>query len=170
MLFSYILNSSSKRDDLKYISHIGGSSMPKIQIHRPVSLSNYMEIVQKLQRKAHHPLWFRGNGHEKFKLIPTLYRHRTAKIQAEFKKLECQLMARFRQRSLPYHTRDLRDDWEALFFMQHYGVPTRLLDWTENPLIALHFALMSTQISSRRKRPSSSTRNHWSAKRALRRF
>src|SRR5688500_7332224 len=51
------------------------------------------------------------------------------------------------QRAIPYHTRDLRDDWEALFFMQHYGVPTRLLDWTENPLTALHFALMGSPSS-----------------------
>ena len=64
--------------------------------------------------------------------------------------MERQLMSRFRQRSIPYQTRELKDDWDALFFMQHYGVPTRLLDWTENPLIALHFALMSAPATKRR--------------------
>jgi hypothetical protein len=34
------------------------------------------------------------------------------------------------------------NDWEMFFLMQHYRVPTRLLDWTENCLVALYFALM----------------------------
>ena len=39
--------------------------------------------------------------------------------------LERQLMVRFRQRSIPLHNRVLTDEWDMLFFMQHYGVPTR---------------------------------------------
>lgn len=34
-----------------------------------------------------------------------------------------------------------QNDWEHLFAMQHYGMPTRLLDWTENLFVAAHFAL-----------------------------
>lgn len=124
--------------------------MPKTIEKRPKTLPQYLELVEAAQKRAGHSLWFRGCGTARQPLLPTIYRHPKKPGAAELVDLERQLMTRFRQRSIPYHARDLRDDWEALFFMQHYGVPTRLLDWTENPLIALHFALMSAP--SRRSR------------------
>lgn len=90
-------------------------------------------------------LWYRGTGDSSYSLTPSLFRHKTAKTQSALKKLELDLNETFEMRSLPYaESRDwAKDEWERLFFMQHYRVPTRLLDWSGSPLVSMHFAITS---------------------------
>lgn len=111
------------------------------------SISNYKEFVafiEDLRARLGRPLWFRGCGKKTYQLCPTLYRHRYTRNVEEYMKIEEALMHRFQQRSIPFTLRELKDSWEWLFFMQHYGIPTRLLDWSESPLTALFFAVTSS--------------------------
>jgi len=116
------------------------------------SFKQYVALVERMQSKAKNSLWFRGCGNGNKGLIPFLYRHKTKKKKTDIEELERKLMTRFRQRSIPLVNRPLDEDWDTLFFMQHYGIPTRLLDWTENPFIAFYFAVMSGRFSVTRPR------------------
>lgn len=107
------------------------------------SLQKFLDSVDGEHGDDQACLWFRGAGDSAYKLSPTIFRHKEIRDESSLFEYENKLIIRFKERSVPYLKNRISDAWENLFLMQHYGMPTRLLDWTENPLLALFFALSS---------------------------
>jgi hypothetical protein len=84
-------------------------------------------------------LW-RGQGSVDWKLEPNLQRIWKLK-PAGLQKAEEGMFEEFR-RAAPFLLPSISsNDWDRLSLAQHHGMPTRLLDWTVNHLVALWFAL-----------------------------
>lgn len=102
------------------------------------SVSEYVEAIfdlrkSKMAEYALSSYWFfRGQKNASWGMCPNIFRKDA--LRYEFDSIE----AAVRQR--PYDFRECSTDFEILTKLQHYGLGTRLLDVTLNPLIALYFA------------------------------
>lgn len=100
------------------------------------SVGELILLLKKHLNGIHGPVWYRGQSNKEWKLEPKLLRKNPIPSESH-------LLNRFKQNASFILERRPSTDFDWLFLMQHHNMPTRLLDWTESPLVGLYFSLMS---------------------------
>jgi hypothetical protein len=100
---------------------------------------DYVRDIEKGWDTANF-LWFRGSSKAEYHLVPSIYRKDVWKYNSDdAKEIHTEFIRRGKKFFKPGQVGYSKSEW--YYLMQHYGVPTRLLDWTEGAMIGLYFAV-----------------------------
>lgn len=97
------------------------------------TIKGYIEAIQKFSGDN---IFYRGHSNKEYELKPGIYRGDIIKNED---KIYRETIAK-----VPYDFKD-KNTIESLALMQHYGIPTRILDLTTNALVALYFACVGNE-------------------------
>lgn len=142
MLFENIL----KKAKLIFIKEIGkditrkGNLFYNSRTVEPVFIKSINDLLKQIEgfNLNNKSVFFRGHSNLNHRIIPSLFRndmHHNNELTMYNELL----------RMRPGDFVDCNSTIERLVKMQHFGLPTRLLDVTRNPLVALYFACTSSQ-------------------------
>jgi len=106
-----------------------------------ITIKTFEELLEALERqKTGQNFVYRGVSKNTYDLVTSLGRSESS-LDKSIERLESRLIRLFKESSIPYLEHKPNNELEWLAVAQHYGLPTRLLDWSYNPLIAIYFAV-----------------------------
>jgi hypothetical protein len=118
------------------------------------SLGEFINRVTEFRQwwglPKHKELWFHGESKDYGETIlrPELYRPTSSGVPlksiGKLLEIENDLFEEFQRSAVERSDEKTSEedwDWDSYFLMQHHSGPTRLLDWSDGALLALHFAL-----------------------------